>query len=168
MPPDVLCAALLHLLLHMPRGAARPVSRQMPETGASALHGHTFEVPAGSCSLVGYASAGVLQQTRCRYSRCQRCQTRAPRTHPQHHVQMHVAELAGTRPALSAASAASRANVDVAAGAPCLQIDCKTEYDKVIQETEAAYVKILESSQTLLTVLKRETINISKKKQASS
>ncbi len=33
---------------------------------------------------------------------------------------------------------------------------------------EAAYLKILESSQTLLTVLKREAVNISKKKQASS
>uniref|UniRef100_A0A7R9Z888 Deflagellation inducible protein n=1 Tax=Chlamydomonas euryale TaxID=1486919 RepID=A0A7R9Z888_9CHLO len=46
--------------------------------------------------------------------------------------------------------------------------ETKVEYDKVIQETEAAYLKILESSQTLLTVLKREAINIQKKKQASS
>ncbi|GAX75878.1 hypothetical protein CEUSTIGMA_g3321.t1 [Chlamydomonas eustigma] len=46
--------------------------------------------------------------------------------------------------------------------------ETKVEYDKVIQETEAAYLKILESSQTLLTVLKREAVNISKKKQASS
>ncbi|KAG1674975.1 hypothetical protein FOA52_014770 [Chlamydomonas sp. UWO 241] len=46
--------------------------------------------------------------------------------------------------------------------------ETKVEYDKVIMETEAAYLKILESSQTLLTVLKREAINISKKKQASS
>mmetsp|Transcript_37601 Transcript_37601/g.106213 ORF Transcript_37601/g.106213 Transcript_37601/m.106213 type:complete len:112 (+) Transcript_37601:242-577(+) len=44
----------------------------------------------------------------------------------------------------------------------------RNEYDKVITETEAAYLKILESSQTLLTVLKRETVNINKKKQASS
>jgi hypothetical protein len=44
----------------------------------------------------------------------------------------------------------------------------KNEYDKVIAETEAAYLKILESSQTLLTVLKREAINIQKKRQASS
>ena len=49
-----------------------------------------------------------------------------------------------------------------------LQNETKVEYDKVIQETEAAYLKILESSQTLLTVLKREAVNISKKKQASS
>lgn len=32
----------------------------------------------------------------------------------------------------------------------------RNEYDKTIQETEAAYMKILESSQTLLHVLKRE------------
>eukprot|EP00877_Chromochloris_zofingiensis_P002533 jgi/Chrzof1/12280/Cz06g28150.t1 len=48
------------------------------------------------------------------------------------------------------------------------KIDTKNEYDKVIQETEAAYLKILESSQTLLTVLKRESVNIQKKRQASS
>merc|ERR1719461_2682541 len=39
----------------------------------------------------------------------------------------------------------------------------RNEYDKTIQETEAAYMKILESSQTLLHVLKRETQNLSKK-----
>ncbi len=50
----------------------------------------------------------------------------------------------------------------------CMQNETKVEYDKVIQETEAAYLKILESSQTLLTVLKREAVNIQKKKQASS
>ncbi len=49
-----------------------------------------------------------------------------------------------------------------------LQVATKDEYDKVIQETEAAYLKILESSQTLLTVLKRESINIQKKRQATS
>ena len=43
----------------------------------------------------------------------------------------------------------------------------RNEYDKTIQETEAAYMKILESSQTLLHVLKRETVNLSKKKQGS-
>ncbi|CAK9009613.1 unnamed protein product [Durusdinium trenchii] len=41
----------------------------------------------------------------------------------------------------------------------------RNEYDKTIQETEAAYMKILESSQTLLHVLKRETVNLTKKKQ---
>ncbi|GMH75503.1 hypothetical protein TL16_g06781 [Triparma laevis f. inornata] len=44
----------------------------------------------------------------------------------------------------------------------------RNEYDKTIQETEAAYMKILESSQTLLHVLKRETVNLTKKKQSSS
>jgi Sjoegren syndrome nuclear autoantigen 1 len=46
--------------------------------------------------------------------------------------------------------------------------ETKNEYEKVIQETEAAYLKILESSQTLLTVLKREAVNIQKKRQVSS
>merc|ERR1712054_751335 len=36
------------------------------------------------------------------------------------------------------------------------KIASRTEYDKTITETEAAYQKILESSQTLLHVLKRE------------
>jgi len=39
----------------------------------------------------------------------------------------------------------------------------RNDYDKTIQETEAAYMKILESSQTLLHVLKRETQNLNKK-----
>ena len=33
----------------------------------------------------------------------------------------------------------------------------RNEYDKTIQDTEAAYAKILESSQTLLNVLRRES-----------
>eukprot|EP01084_Bolivina_argentea_P133273 235190_1 len=41
----------------------------------------------------------------------------------------------------------------------------RDEYDHTIQETEAAYMKILESSQTLLHVLKRESTQLSKKKQ---
>eukprot|EP00161_Ancyromonas_sigmoides_P002621 TRINITY_DN1236_c0_g1_i1.p2 TRINITY_DN1236_c0_g1~~TRINITY_DN1236_c0_g1_i1.p2 ORF type:complete len:112 (-),score=26.73 TRINITY_DN1236_c0_g1_i1:18-353(-) len=36
------------------------------------------------------------------------------------------------------------------------------EYDRTITETEAAYAKILESSQTLLSVLKRETVAMGK------
>ncbi len=44
----------------------------------------------------------------------------------------------------------------------------RNEYDKSIQETEAAYMKILESSQTLLHVLKRESVSLSKKRQSSS
>jgi Sjoegren syndrome nuclear autoantigen 1 len=43
------------------------------------------------------------------------------------------------------------------------KLDTKGEYDKVIQETEAAYLKILESSQTLLTVLKRESVSMTKR-----
>merc|ERR1712204_97322 len=38
----------------------------------------------------------------------------------------------------------------------------RNDYDKTIQETESAYMKILESSQTLLHVLKRETQNLHK------
>jgi sjoegren syndrome nuclear autoantigen 1 len=39
----------------------------------------------------------------------------------------------------------------------------RNDYDKAIQETEGAYIKILESSQTLLHVLKRESLNLAKK-----
>ena len=49
-----------------------------------------------------------------------------------------------------------------------IKVDTKAEYDKVIGETEAAYLKILESSQTLLTVLKRESVNIQKKRSAAA
>merc|ERR1712070_941921 len=45
------------------------------------------------------------------------------------------------------------------------KIASRTEYDKTITETEAAYQKILESSQTLLHVLKRESTNLGKKIQ---
>lgn len=44
----------------------------------------------------------------------------------------------------------------------------RNEYDTTIQETEAAYMKILESSQTLLHVLKRESVSLTKKRQTSS
>lgn len=37
------------------------------------------------------------------------------------------------------------------------KVQARNEYDKTIQETEAAYMKILESSQTLLHVLKVRT-----------
>ena len=47
------------------------------------------------------------------------------------------------------------------------KIQARNEYDRTIQETEAAYMKILESSQTLLQVLKRETVTLVKKKQTS-
>jgi len=42
-------------------------------------------------------------------------------------------------------------------------INAKEKYAQTIQETEAAYMKILESSQTLLHVLKREQTKIGKK-----
>mmetsp|Transcript_20600 Transcript_20600/g.66732 ORF Transcript_20600/g.66732 Transcript_20600/m.66732 type:complete len:112 (+) Transcript_20600:66-401(+) len=48
------------------------------------------------------------------------------------------------------------------------KVASRNEYDKTIQETEAAYSKIMESSQTLLHVLKRESVNLTKKRQASS
>jgi len=44
------------------------------------------------------------------------------------------------------------------------KILARDDYDKTIEETEAAYSKILESSKVLLSVLKRETVNLSKKK----
>ena len=44
------------------------------------------------------------------------------------------------------------------------KINANNEYDRTIQETEAAYMKILESSNMLLQVLKRETTNLTKKK----
>ena len=48
------------------------------------------------------------------------------------------------------------------------KVSSRTEYDKTITETEAAYSKIMESSQTLLHVLKRESVNLTKNKQTSS
>ena len=43
------------------------------------------------------------------------------------------------------------------------KIEIRNSYDRTIQETEGAYIKILESSQTLLHVLKRECLNLAKK-----
>jgi Sjoegren syndrome nuclear autoantigen 1 len=53
---------------------------------------------------------------------------------------------------------------------PCTRhaTQARVEFDQTIQETEAAYMKILESSQTLLGVLKRESTTLTKKKTASS
>lgn len=48
------------------------------------------------------------------------------------------------------------------------KVQARNEYDRTIQETEGAYMKILESSQTLLQVLKRETVTLVKKKQSSA
>ena len=47
------------------------------------------------------------------------------------------------------------------------KMGARNEFDQTIQETEAAYMKILESSQTLLHVLKRESSSLTKKKQSS-
>ena len=47
-------------------------------------------------------------------------------------------------------------------------MQARNEFDQTISETEAAYMKILESSQTLLSVLKREAVNLQKKKLSSS
>ena len=44
----------------------------------------------------------------------------------------------------------------------------RDEYDRTIEEVTAAYQKILESSQTLLHVLKRETKSLNKKEKAAS
>lgn len=47
------------------------------------------------------------------------------------------------------------------------RIQARNEYDRTIQETETAYMKILESSQTLLHVLKRETVNLTKRQTSN-
>ncbi|XP_004593481.1 microtubule nucleation factor SSNA1 [Ochotona princeps] len=47
------------------------------------------------------------------------------------------------------------------------KIASRNEFDRTIAETEAAYLKILESSQTLLSVLKRETGNLAKATMAA-
>ncbi|CAH1272588.1 microtubule nucleation factor SSNA1-like [Branchiostoma lanceolatum] len=44
----------------------------------------------------------------------------------------------------------------------------RNEFDRTIAETEAAYMKILESSQTLLNVLKREATTLKEPTAASS
>ncbi|KAH3806553.1 microtubule nucleation factor SSNA1-like [Dreissena polymorpha] len=44
----------------------------------------------------------------------------------------------------------------------------RNEFDKTIAETEGAYMKILESSQTLLNVLKRESQSLREKSTAKS
>ncbi|XP_059405765.1 microtubule nucleation factor SSNA1-like [Carassius carassius] len=42
------------------------------------------------------------------------------------------------------------------------RLAARADFDRTIAETEAAYMKILESSQTLLSVLKKETGNLNK------
>lgn len=48
------------------------------------------------------------------------------------------------------------------------KMDTRDEYDRTIEEVTAAYTKILESSQTLLHVLKKETKSLNKKEKAAS
>ncbi|OMJ80991.1 hypothetical protein SteCoe_18648 [Stentor coeruleus] len=43
------------------------------------------------------------------------------------------------------------------------KLESRENYNRTIQETESAYMKILESSQTLLHVMKRESMNLAKK-----
>jgi len=42
--------------------------------------------------------------------------------------------------------------------------EAQEDFDRTIHDTEAAFMKILESSQTLLHVLKKEDTQLSKKK----
>lgn len=44
----------------------------------------------------------------------------------------------------------------------------RDDFDRTITETEAAYMKILESSQVLLNSVKREQVTLTKKKQTSN
>ena len=44
---------------------------------------------------------------------------------------------------------------------------CREDYDRTLGETEGAFTKILESSQTLLHVLKKESTTLSKKQRAA-
>ena len=48
------------------------------------------------------------------------------------------------------------------------KISARNEFDKTIAETEAAYMKILESSQTLLNVLKRESTTLKSRNPGDS
>lgn len=43
----------------------------------------------------------------------------------------------------------------------------RSDYEKVIQESETAYCKIVESSHTLLSVLKKEATSIAKRSGAA-
>eukprot|EP01112_Ceratiomyxa_fruticulosa_P019723 TRINITY_DN651_c0_g1_i10.p1 TRINITY_DN651_c0_g1~~TRINITY_DN651_c0_g1_i10.p1 ORF type:complete len:112 (+),score=20.70 TRINITY_DN651_c0_g1_i10:248-583(+) len=44
------------------------------------------------------------------------------------------------------------------------KLAARTEYDRTIRETETSYMKILESSQILLHILKQESVNLVKKR----
>jgi sjoegren syndrome nuclear autoantigen 1 len=57
----------------------------------------------------------------------------------------------------------TQVNSTFSLGSLSSQIENRGRYDRTIQETEGAYIKILESSQTLLHVMKRESLNLAKK-----
>jgi sjoegren syndrome nuclear autoantigen 1 len=42
----------------------------------------------------------------------------------------------------------------------------RSDYDKIVQETETAYSKIVESSHTLLNVLKKEATSIARRSES--
>lgn len=44
----------------------------------------------------------------------------------------------------------------------------RSDYEKVIEETDSAYSKIVESSHTLLNVLKKEAVSITKRSTIQS
>jgi Sjoegren syndrome nuclear autoantigen 1 len=48
------------------------------------------------------------------------------------------------------------------------KLDTKAEYDKTIRESESAYMKILESSQVLLNVVKRDSMSLQKSEHTVS
>lgn len=48
------------------------------------------------------------------------------------------------------------------------KLETKAEYDRTIRDTEAAYMKILESSQVLLNVVKRDAMSLQKAEQSVS
>ena len=48
-----------------------------------------------------------------------------------------------------------------------LKNNTRDEYDKAIKDTESAYMKILESSQNLLHVIKQESVTLRKKEKES-
>ena len=46
------------------------------------------------------------------------------------------------------------------------KLDTKAEYDKTIRESESAYMKILESSQVLLNVVKKDSMQLQQAEQS--
>jgi len=46
------------------------------------------------------------------------------------------------------------------------KLDTKAQYDQTIRDSETAYLKILESSQVLLNVVKKDSVSLQKAEQA--